>query len=456
MKYQARQIASATRGYIISGDPHTWISGISTDTRTIKEGDLFIALRGENFDGQDFIEKAFAKGACGAVVMDEEIRFPGMIIFADDTLVALGDIAAFIRNRYSPSIVGITGSTGKTTVKEFCASILSLQGPCLKTMNNFNNLIGVPLSLIELGNHHEFAVIEMGTNRFGEIDRLSTITRPTVSVLTNINPVHLKGLRTISGIIREKQSVFKNTTIPGTAVLNPYQEYMDRVSIAEHLSRKTYSMKDKADITLKKIDYEGLDGSDIIIDIAGTALQVHVPLPGRHNISNALAAAACACALDIDPEKIAQGIKDAQLPGMRSEIIFSGRITIINDCYNANPASMKAALEMLSSSPHVYKVAVLGDMLELGNHAEHWHKELGKWVAQSGISRLIVIGEMAHFIADATVKSGMNAAAVHIAPDMEDIFWNLSDMADKDAIVLVKASRALRLDLVVNHLKAVA
>jgi len=456
MKYQARQIASATGGYLLSGDPQAWISGISTDTRTIKEGDLFIALKGDNFDGHAFIEKALTKGACGAVVMEEDTRFPSMIMLVDDTLVALGDIAAWIRNRYSLSIVGITGSTGKTTVKELCSSILSLQGPCLKTMYNFNNLIGVPSSLFELDSNHEFAVIEMGTNRFGEIDRLSTITRPTVSILTNINPVHLNGLRNISGIIKEKQTIFKNTIPSGTAVLDPYQQYMDQVFIPEHLSLKTYSMKEKADITLKEITYQGLDGSDIIIDLAGTPLPVHVPLPGRHNISNALAAAACAYSLDIDPENIALGIKNAQFPGMRSEIISLGSISIINDCYNANPASMKAALEMLLSSHHGYKVAVLGDMLELGNYALYWHKELGKWVAQSGINRLVVIGEMANILAEAALEEGMNNAAVHIARDMEDIFRNLSDLVDKNAIVLVKASRALHLDLVVNHLKAVA
>ncbi len=456
MRYQAYQFASATGGYLISGDPETWITGISTDTRTIRKGDLFIALKGETFDGHTFLEKAFAKGACGAVVMDEDMRFPGMILFVDDTHAALGDIAAWIRGRYSLPIVGVTGSTGKTTVKEMCASILSLQGTCLKTRNNFNNLIGVPLSLLELGAEHEFAVIEMGTNRFGEIDRLSSITRPTVSVLTNINPVHLNGLRNISGIIKEKQSIFKNTLPSGTAVYNPYQQYMDQVCIPEHLSRKTYSMDEKADITLKEITREDLGGSDIIIDLAGTAVPAHVPLPGRHNISNALAAAACTHSLNVDPENIARGISDAHFPGMRSEIITLQSISIINDCYNANPASMKAALEMLTSSPNEYRVAVLGDMLELGTYAAYWHEELGKWVAQSGIDRLIVVGEMAGVIAEAATQAGMNTACVHVARNMEEIFWNLSDLPDKDAIVLVKASRGLHLDHVVNHLKAVA
>lgn len=456
IKLQAGQIAAYTKGYLISGDPETFFTGISTDTRTISEGQLFIALAGENFNGHDFVQKAVEKGASGAVVMDDNRRFPGTVIHVDDTLAALGDIAACVRNRHALSIVGVTGSTGKTTVKEFCASILALEAPCLKTQENYNNLVGVPMTLLELTPEHKFAVIEMGTNRFGEINRLSSITRPTVSVLTNINPVHLKGLRSISGIIREKQTIFKNTDLAGTAVINPHQEHMDRIIIPRHLRVITYSTTGKADITLKKIRHQGLDGSDILMDLAGKILSVHIPLPGMHNISNALASAACAFALDIDPDKIAAGIMNVQLPGMRSEIIISERISIINDCYNANPASMKAALALLISSPHIYKVAVLGDMLELGNDSEYWHEQLGAWVAHSGINRLIVTGDMAQVISRAAVEEGMDASNILAAQTMDDIFWGLSDLTDKDAIVLVKASRALHLDHVVNHLKAVA
>ena len=456
MKVQAGQTAAYTNGYLLRGDPDTWFSGISTDSRTVSPGDLFIALRGDNFDGHAFVENAIEKGAAGAMVMDEDRRIPGVIILVDDTLAALGDIAARLRDLYTPAIVGVTGSTGKTTVKEFCAAILSLEGPCLKTKQNYNNLIGVPMSLFTLDDHHEFAVIEMGTNRFGEIDRLSQITRPAVSVLTNINPVHLDGLRSISGIIKEKQTIFKNTQAGGTAVIDPHQEHMDRVVIPNNLSVITYSTSNKADITLKDIRHQDLDGTDILVDLAGREVSTHVPLPGMHNVSNALAAAACGVALGIEPEKIARGIMDARFPGMRSEIIISDKITIINDCYNANPASMKAALTMLVSSPHIYKAAVLGDMLELGNDSHYWHDQLGTWVAHSGIHRLIVTGAMADVVSNAAMAAGMDASAVHIALGMDDIFTSVSDIVHQDAIVLVKASRALHLDLVVNHLKAVA
>lgn len=456
MNLSAREVAAFTDGYIITGDPETYFPGVSTDSRNIREGELFIALRGEHFDGHSFIQEVLARGAAGIVVMEDTPRQPTIIISVEDTLQALGDIALGVRNRFDTAIVGVTGSTGKTTVKEFCASILSLQGNCLKTEKNYNNLIGVPLSLLKLGPEYEFAVIEMGTNRFGEIDRLSSITRPQVSIITNINPVHLNGLRSISGIIKEKQAIFKNTAKCGIVAINPSLEHMDQIEIPRHLHVITYSHKDRSDITLIHIEHQGLDGSDIEIDLAGRLIRTHVPLPGMHNVINALGAAACAVGLNIDPEIIAEGVRIAKFPGMRSEIIVSDHMTIINDCYNANPASMKAALSMLTSSPHSIKVAVLGDMLELGKDARFWHEELGRWIAQSNIDRLIVIGEMARTVCDQAVSQGMDSSSIHPVENMDDIMALLSDLFDKDAMVLVKASRALKLDQVVTQLKAVA
>jgi UDP-N-acetylmuramoyl-tripeptide--D-alanyl-D-alanine ligase len=456
MNLTARDVAAFTDGYIVTGEPETGFSGVSTDSRSISAGDLFVALRGENFNGHDFIKDVLERGAAGIVVMEDTPRHDTVIISVEDTLQALGDIAGGVRNQFDTAIVGVTGSTGKTTVKEICSSILSLQGKCLKTEKNYNNLIGVPTSLFNLGKDYEFAVIEMGTNRFGEIDRLASIVRPQVSIITNINPVHLNGLRSISGIIKEKQAIFKNTAKCGIAVINPSLEHMDKIEIPRHLHVITYSHKDKADITLTRVEPQGLEGSDIEIDLAGKTIRTHVPLPGMHNVINALGASACAVGLNLDPEIIAEGVRTAKFPGMRSEIIVSDHITIINDCYNANPASMKAALSMLTASPHSIKAAVLGDMLELGKDSKFWHEELGRWVAQSGIDRLVVIGEMAGFVCDQAAGSGMEASSIHRVENKEDIMTHLSDLFDKDAIVLVKASRAIQLDQLVNRLKAVA
>lgn len=456
MKISAQDVAAFTDGYLLAGEPDVVFSGVSTDSRSIREGELFVALRGENFNGHAFIPEAVSRGATGVVVMEDTPKNGIVIISVEDTLQALGDIAAGVRNQCDTAIVGVTGSTGKTTVKEFCASILSLQGTCLKTDKNYNNLIGVPMALLSLNEDHEFAVIEMGTNRFGEIDRLSFITRPQVSIITNINPVHLNGLRSISGIIKEKQAIFRNTAKFGMAVINPSLEHMDKIEIPSHLQTITYSHKDRADIMLARIEHQGLDGSDIEVDLAGKVMLTHVPLPGMHNVINALGACACAVALDIDPEIIASGVRDAKFPGMRSEIIVSEHMTIINDCYNANPASMKAALTMLVDAPHTLKVAVLGDMLELGKDSTFWHEELGRWVAQCRIDRLICIGEMAHVVCDTATASGMDASSIYPVEKMDEILYNMQDLFDRDAMVLVKASRALKLDQVVNQLKAVA
>lgn len=456
MKLGAFDTAECTGGSIVSGTSDTPFTGVSTDSRTVGKGALFVALSGENFDGHAFVSEAFSRGAAGAMVMREGIGGTGAVIVVDDTLAALGDIARYVRNQYHPVVAGVTGSAGKTTTKEMCASIFSLEGPCLKTEKNYNNLIGVPLCVFTLTDEHRFAVFEMGTNRFGEIDRLSSIVQPQASILTNINPVHLSGLRNISGVIREKQAIFGNTLKNGIAVIDPYQEHMNKVNIPPHLTRVTFSCREKADVTLKKVLLQNLEGTEVLMDIAGREVRTRVPLPGMHNVSNALAAAACALGLNIDPDHIARGIMNARFPGMRSEIVVSGRLCIINDSYNANPASMKAALQMLVSSPHPFRVAVLGDMLELGSESAHWHEQLGKWVAQARIDRLIVTGEMSRTISDEALRQGMNPASVHIAGNMQEILAHLSDVADRDAIVLVKASRALHLDEVVTHLKAVA
>jgi UDP-N-acetylmuramoyl-tripeptide--D-alanyl-D-alanine ligase len=218
----------------------------------------------------------------------------------------------------------------------------------------------------------------------------------------------------------------------------------------------TYSHKGPADITLTHIEHPGLDGSDIEIDLAGRLIKTHVPLPGMHNVINALGACACAVALNLDPEIIAEGVKRSKFPGMRSEIIVSDHLTILNDCYNANPASMRAALSMLVDAPHSIKVAVLGDMLELGKDTQFWHEEPGKWVAESKLDRLICIGEMAHFVCSKATSGGMEGTSVYPVQKMDEILYHLQDLFDKDAMVLIKASRALKLDQVVNQLKAVA
>lgn len=454
MRGRMQDILAVTAGELLEGSPETMFAGISTDSRTLTRGELFVALSGENFDGHAFLGDAIARGAAGALVMQPVDCHAIPVIRVADTLAALGALAGDYRRRYPGHVIGITGSTGKTTVKEMTASILALAGNTLKTQKNYNNLIGVPMRLFELKPEHAYAVIEMGTNHPGEIDRLAAMTQPEVSILSNITPAHLNGLGSIAGIVAEKQSIFAHTT--RTAVINPHGPYMDQVVIPGSLTRVTFSTSGPADAALSSVVSQGLDGTILMADLAGKPRRLHIRLPGMHNVLNALAAAAAALAFDIDPDAIVQGIEDATFPGMRSEIVVTEGLTIIDDSYNANPASMQAALDMLRAAPHAHKIAVLGDMLELGQDAPHFHAQLGQWVAQTRIDRLVVTGSMAAVVADAAVKAGMRPAAVTVAPDMEAIEAALKVNLAPETVVLVKASRGLKLDRVVSFLKAVA
>ena len=297
MRLTIPEIIRCTGGTLAGGNTGVVFTGVSTDSRSILEGELFVALIVERFDGHEFLGQAFARGAAGAVVMREGLTAPGPLFVVSDTLKALGDIAGFVRSRYDPAIAGITGSTGKTTTKELCASILSLAGPCLKTEKNFNNLIGVPLSLLKLTSDHAFAAIEMGTNSRARSPGARLAAR--ASILTNICPVHLAGC-SISGIVREKQAIFEHTEPGGIAVLDPGQEHMDLVAVPGSLRRITYSCGGRADVTLKEVLEQDLSGTGIVIDLAGREVRTRVGLPGMHNVSNALAAA-CALRLRSDP-----------------------------------------------------------------------------------------------------------------------------------------------------------
>ncbi|MEN6475727.1 MAG: UDP-N-acetylmuramoyl-tripeptide--D-alanyl-D-alanine ligase [Syntrophaceae bacterium] len=454
MRGRIQDILEITTARLISGNPEAMFSGVSTDSRSITRGELFVALSGANFDGHAFIDEAVDRGAAGILAMRTVESAAVPVVQVADTLMALGEIAGGYRRRFSTRVIGITGSTGKTTVKEMVAAIMSLAGSTLKTQKNYNNLIGVPMRLLDLKPEHAYAVIEMGTNSPGEIARLTAMANPEVSVLTNITPSHLNGLGTIDGVIAEKQSIFSGTT--RAAVFNPRAPYMDAVRIPERLKYVTFCLESPADVYPVEIRSSGLGGTDVVIGFQGRQQRVHIALPGMHNVLNALAAAATGLAMDIDADTIAAGIEAAAFPGMRSEIIVSEELTIIDDSYNANPASMKAALDMLASAPHTHKIAVLGDMLELGQESEHFHAQLGAWAAQTRIDHLVVTGTFAPVVAEAAIAAGMDGGSISIAPTLEDIQAALEKRLKNETVVLVKASRGIKLDRVVGYLKAVA
>ncbi len=454
MRGRLIEAAEITGGTLLEGSPETPFSGISTDSRMVTKGELFIALKGENFDGHDYVGQAVDRGAAAAVVERRTDARGLNLILVGDTLAALGELAAHNRASYNAKVIGITGSAGKTTVKEMIASILAINGNVLKTQKNYNNLIGVPMRLFDLKEDHDFAVIEMGTNAPGEIERLARMAKPDISVLTGIIPAHLKGLGSMEGIINEKQAIFEHTS--EAAVFDPNGEYTKNVVVPVNLEKVTFSLKQPADVLLSDIHRKDLSGTVFTAILKERKIRIRVGLPGMHNVQNALAACACALALGIEPEQIQAGIENASFPGMRSEIVVSDGLTIIDDSYNANPGSMKAALDVLSAAPHSVKIAVLGDMLELGDDAQFWHKELGKWAAEAKINHLIITGEMSWAVKEAAYNAGLDIRQITVADDIEGIKNALSLRTLKDAIILVKASRSLKLDRVVAHLKEAA
>ena len=452
MNLSLAEIAAAVSGRLLSLN-ETAVTGVSTDSRSIEPGQLFVALKGDNFDGHDYVTQVLAQGAAAALVSDVPAEVNGNLIVVDDTLVALGRLAGHYRRLQPAKVVGITGTNGKTTTKELIAAILNVAGPTHKTSGNLNNLIGAPLSLLGIEAATRFAVIEMGTNQPGEIARLTAMVAPDVAVLTNVGPGHLEGLGSLEGVLREKECIFNGVAAGGWAVYNPTAPSVQGIEIPAGLKTMTFALDGATDVRLIRMLEENLSGSRFEADLAGKVVELSITVPGRHNVLNALAAAACALCLGISVENIASGLPQAVFPGKRTEIVEHGTLTIINDTYNAAPASMQAALELLKSSPK-FKVAVLGDMRELGEHAERLHRELGQHAAQIGIDKLVVTGEWAPVMAEAARAAGMRPDQVAAVADQAEIMDHLKGL--REACILFKASRALKLERLVAQILAEA
>ncbi len=419
-------------------------SGVSTDTRTLAKGNLFVALQGPNFDGHHYIDRARQRGAA-AVAISEPVSADIPALQVNDTRLALGQLAYHWRRRFQIPVVAVTGSNGKTTVKEMLASILQQRGPTLATAGNFNNDIGLPHTLFRLDEQHRFAVIEMGANHPGEINYLAGITRPDVAIVNNAGPAHLEGFSSLQGVASAKGELFAALSADGVAVINADDAFADYWR----------GLVKTADI----IDF-GLDNAAAVTaqwraEINGSHLEVMTPaggfhttlrLPGRHNVMNALAATAAAVALDTDPAVIAAGLESLQpvtgrlqlRPGIRGS-------RLIDDTYNANPESLQAALDVLAQQPG-QRWLVLGDMGELGSDAEKLHRQVAAAAKAAGVSRLFVLGELATVTA-----AGFGEAAVTCS-SMEELVALLKETIDEEVTLLVKGSRLMRMERVIRAL----
>ncbi len=433
--------------------PDVVFAGCSTDSRSVPRDALFVALKGPVHDGHEHVGEARAQGAAAALVsrtpsgrspgLPAEASFP--LIRVDDTLQALGRLSGAWRDRFELPVIGVTGSNGKTTVKEMLAAILGADAPVLATRGNLNNEIGLPLTLMELGAEHRLAVIEMGANHAGEIARLTVLARPHVGVITQCAPAHLEGFGTIEGVARAKGELFTHLDADGTAVINADDGFAPLWrELAGGRRRIEFAIDAHADVRAAWRQED--TGSRIDMTTPGGEVSVRLPLPGRHNVANAAAATAAAIAVGATPEAIVTGLEGMRaVPGRLELKVLDGGARIIDDTYNANPASLRAGLEVLSAFPGRHWL-VLGDMAELGDEAPEFHRQAAKLVREHGVDRLLTIGELSRLT---TISFGEGAE--HHA-SMDELVESLGESLDPQTTVLIKGSRSMGLERVVAAL----
>jgi len=420
------------------------LSGLSIDSRTTSPGDLFVAISGKNFNGHDFIDKAISNGATAAVTEKKAThKIPTLTV--DDSRLALGDIAFHWRKEFTCPLIAVTGSNGKTTVKELISSIFSQQGNVLSTLGNLNNEIGVPLTLLQLSSDYKFAVVEMGANHIGEIEYLSKLAEPDVAVITNVAEAHLGEFGSIENIAQAKSEIFSGISKSGVAILNANDNYFSYWK--EKCGVRTMSFavnNDSADV-YAKVDKVSIDNTVSIHTPLGE-FEVKLQLLGLHNISNALAATAAAIACDIPLYSISRGLEKVSAIAGRLEIkngVYGCRI--IDDTYNANPTSLKAAINVLKGFPGKHFCA-LGDMGELGKNAIEFHGKSGELLKKAGIDKLFTIGELAY---ESSKKFGSDAFNFE---EFESMSASIKAELDSDSTVLIKGSRYMHMEKLVNKL----
>ncbi|WP_043695770.1 UDP-N-acetylmuramoyl-tripeptide--D-alanyl-D-alanine ligase [Luteibacter sp. 9133] len=441
-------VALWTRGRLHGADVE--VTGFSIDTRTLKAGDLFVALPGERVDAHDFVAAAAAKGAVAALVT-RPVDAPIPQVIVDDTQAALGDLASAARARGNVRVVGITGSNGKTTVKTLTASILSRHGRTHVNAGNFNNEIGMPLTLLAMPEDTEYAVLEMGAGKPGDIDYLAAIARPDIGLVNSIAPAHLERMGTIEGVAETKGALYRSLPADGVAIINADDERFAGffTNLAGSRSVLRYALDHRADIGADIVE-ERIDGTHFVLSTPHGDGDVHLPLPGRHNVANALAAAAIATALNVPVEKIVEGLE--QVPPVAGRLNLEpmpGGWTLIDDSYNANPGSAAAAIDTLALALGE-RWLVLGDMAELGPEAVKLHAGIGELAHRRGIERLLATGPKS-----AAAVEAFGPGAQHFATQ-EALIEAACTQIHEGVTCLVKGSRSSGMDRVVAALKKYA
>ncbi len=430
--------------------------GVFLDSRKVGKGDIFIATRGEHVDGHCFIDAVFDSGALGVICEQAPKNPKGPYIVVEDSFRALRELAEYYRMQLPVKVVGITGSVGKTSTKEFVASVLSKKFRVLKTKGNYNNEIGLPLTVLRIQADCELAVLEMGISNFGEMHRLSQIAKPDVCLITNIGQCHLENLGTRDGILQAKSEIFDFIQGESGVFLNGDDDKL--ITIQKVKGRTPVFFGTGSNNTVYADCYEnrGLNGSRAQIHIDKTVFPVEIPLPGEHMLYDALAAAAVGAFFGLTPAQIQAGIQEVEAVDGRSHVMRTNRYTLIDDCYNANPVSVKAALDLLSMTDGLNKktrkIAILGDMFELGAQEVALHREVGVYAAQKGLDVLICVGTLCRNMFDGAQSIACANPTCYYFADKEALFCEMDKIIQDGDIVLVKASHGMHFEEIIAKL----
>jgi len=450
-------VLQATSGELAKLGAATAFRGVTTDSRTIEPGELFVAVRGETHDGHAFLRDALGRGA-GGVVVEAGTALDGLdgtVIVVRETLAALGDLAAAHRRRHPVPLVAVAGSNGKTTTKEMLATILRAaygEDRVVWTRGSQNNLVGLPLTLLRVDDETRVVVLEIGMNAPGEVWRLAEIAQPDVGIITCIAEEHLQGVGSMRGAAEANAELWRRLKPSGTAVVNADDPYVRGVADAFAGTRVAFG--DAGDVRARDVVDDGIDGTRFVLDAGGESAPVRLGIAGRHNVANALAATAAARAVGVPLETACRALETFTAPTMRMQrLVLGSGAVVLNDCYNANPGSMAAALQTLGASHAARRIAVLGEMLELGESAERAHRELGARLPTAKVDALFLMGTHAALVRDEAVAGGLAADRITIAATHDAVAGALRALLRDGDLVLVKGSRGARLEKVIAGLE---
>lgn len=448
MELTFNELIHSIKGEIVSGKRQENFNDICIDTRKIKEGNVFLAIKGENFNGNDFVVEAIEKGAKIAIV--DEVNFDkcpveGTVIKVKNTQEALSDLAKYYKNKLGIKVVGVTGSTGKTSTKDLISALLSEKYSVFKTKGNFNNEIGLPLMILELTKDYDIAVLEMGMNHLGDIHYLANIANPDIAVITNIGLSHLENLKTQDNIFKAKMEIVDFFSEKNILVVNGEDERLKKLS-SNGFKVKKIGYNQEYDVYASNIILKE-DSTEFTANLGNNNERFCLPMAGKHNVLNAMLAIEVANSLNVTIEEMIKGLKNLEATSMRLQVLRKEKITIINDCYNASPDSMRSSLDVLSSYKNGRKVAILGDMFELGTASEKSHFKIGEY-ATSKVDLLIAIGKNIDQYAKGYAREN-----IKVYTSKEECLKELNTIIHDNDVILVKASRGMKFEVLVEALE---